>query len=48
MNIFVSKRLSMGQLPLTDNLATFLNVTGRNRDKHFFASRGWYDNLGSK
>jgi len=38
----------MGQLPLTDYLATCLNVNGRNRGKHFVASRGWYDNLGSK
>jgi len=38
----------MGQLPVTDNLATCLNINGRNRGKHFVASRVWYDTLGSK
>jgi len=30
----------MAQPPLTDNLATCLNVNGRNRGKHFVTSRG--------
>jgi hypothetical protein len=38
----------MGQLPVTDNIATCLNVNGRNRGKRFVASLVWYDNLGSK
>ena len=40
INISISKRLSMAQPPLTDNLATCLNVNGRNRGKHFVTSRG--------
>lgn len=48
INIFISKRRFMGQLPVTDNLATCVNVNGRNRGQDFVASRVWYDTLGFK